>query len=91
MVAFLLTVVVIGALMYTGYRLNIYLYTCGAMGVAADRVQPVAGEFSVRPLREVEMEERDYGLRYARMGLLVIAVFLVLLVLGLVIAIFAIV
>jgi hypothetical protein len=37
------------------------------------------------------MEERDYGLRYARMGLLVIAVFLVLLVLGLVIAIFAIV
>jgi len=39
----------------------------------------------------VEMEERDYGLRYARVGLLIIAVFMVMLVLGLVAAIFSVV
>jgi hypothetical protein len=90
MVAFLLTVVVIGALIYTGYRLNIYLYTCGAMEVTANQMQPVVGEtFGIRPLRAVEMEERDYGLRYARVGLLFIAAFLLVLVVGLVIAIFA--
>jgi hypothetical protein len=91
MIAFLLTVVVIGALVYSGYRLNIYLYTYGAMGAASDQVQPVGAEFGVRPLRAGEMEERDYGLRYARTGLLIIAVCLVLLVLGLIVAIFAIV
>lgn len=92
MIAFLLTVIIIGSLMYTGYRLTIYLYTCGAMEVTASQVQPVVGEsFGIRPLREAEMEERDYGLRYARVGLLIIATFLLVLVVGMVVAIFAII
>lgn len=91
MIAFLLTVLVIGALMYTGYRLNIYLYTCGAMDITASQVQPAAvGEpFGVRPLRDVQMEERDYGLRYARVGILIIVAFLLVLVVGMVAALFA--
>lgn len=92
MVAFLLTVVVIGALIYSGYRFSMSLYTRGAMEVNSSQVQSVGGEtFAVRPLRDVEMEERDYGLRYARVGLLIIAVFMVMLVLGLVAAIFSVV
>jgi hypothetical protein len=92
MIAFLLTVVIIGTLIYVGYRLNIYLYTCGAMGVTGHQMQPAVGEtFGIRPLRAVEMEERDYGLRYARIGLMFIAVFLLVLVIGMVIAIFAVI
>lgn len=90
MIAFLLTVLVIGALMYAGYRLTIYLYTCGAMDISTNQVQPVVGEsFGIRPLRSVEMEERDYGLRYARVGILIIVAFLLVLVVGIVAALLA--
>jgi hypothetical protein len=92
MVAFLLTVVVIGALIYSGYRFSMGLYARGAMEVSSSQAQSAGGEtFAVRPLRDVEMEERDYGLRYARVGLLIIAIFMVMLVLGLVAAIFSVV
>ncbi|HLG78640.1 MAG TPA: hypothetical protein VKX46_19665 [Ktedonobacteraceae bacterium] len=92
MIAFLLTAVVIGALMYRGYRFSMGLYARGAMEASSSQVQSVGGEtFAVRPLREVEMEERDYGLRYARVGLLIMAIFMVILVLGLVAAIFSVI
>lgn len=92
MVAFLLTVVVIGALIYSGYRFSMNLYTRGAVEFSSSQVQPVVGEpFAVRPLRDVEMEERDYGLRYARVGILIIAVFMIMLIIVLVATIFAVV
>jgi hypothetical protein len=92
MITFLLTAIVMSALTFSGYRLNMYLYTRGAVGGSSSSAQSVAMDgFSVRPVRDVEMEERDYGLRYARIGLLIIASFLVILVVGLVAAIFAVV
>ena len=92
MVAFLLTGIVIGVLIYSGYRLSMSLYVRGALEVGSSQLQPGVGEpFAVRPLRDVEMEERDYGLRYARVGLLIIAVFMVMLLLGLVAAIFSVI
>jgi len=92
MVAFLLTGIVISTLIYGGYRFSMNLYTRGAVDLSSSQVQPFVGEsFAVRPLRDVEMEERDYGLRYARVGLLIIAVFMIMLVLGLVAAIFSVI
>lgn len=91
MVAFLLTIGVISALVCTGYRLNLYLYTRGAMGATSHPIQPIVAEFHARAVREGEMGERDYGLRYARTGLLFIGVCLALLVLGLIIAIIVII
>lgn len=94
MFAFLLTVVVLSVLIVTGYRVNMYLYAQGAVGGSSRQTQLVEIEdefFSVRPLRDVEMEERDYGLRYARVGLLLIALLMVVLVVGLAAAIFSVV
>jgi hypothetical protein len=90
MIAFLLTMTVLGALIFAGYRSSKYLYLRGAMEVNSDSAQSIAVEsFSVRPVRAAEMEERDYGLRYARVGLIVIGIVMLLLVLGLLFAIFA--
>jgi hypothetical protein len=90
MFAFLLTVIVLSVLIFTGYRLNMYLYAQGVVGGSSRQMQSVGGEsFLVRPVRAAEMEERDYGLRYARVGLLILASFLVVLVIGLIAVIFS--
>ena len=88
--AFLLTVAVLSMLIFAGYRLNRYLYTQGAVGSSRRHLQTVGEEsLPFRPVRAAQMEERDYGLRYARMGLLILASFLALLVVGLVVALFS--
>jgi hypothetical protein len=87
MLIFLLVVVGLGALMFAGYRLNMYLYTQGAMGTSS-RMQPAFQDASpVEPVREV-MESQDYGLRYARVGLLLIVGFLIIMAVALVTTLF---
>lgn len=93
MVTFLLTVAVLSALIVAGYRLNMYLYAQGAVGGntrAIGSMQSVVVEsFPMQPVREAILRERDYGLRYARVGLLMIAVLLIALAVSLVVALFA--
>ena len=90
MVAFLPTMTVLGALIFIGCRVSMYLRRQGVMEVSSSSAQSGAiGGFLTRPVREAEMEERDYGLRYARVGILVVASMMILLALGLLIAIFA--
>lgn len=90
MVTFLLSAVVLGTLIFTGYRFNMYLYAQGALGASSNQMQSVGVEsFPVRPMQDVAMEVRDYGLRYARVGLLIIAGSVVVLVIGMIAAIFA--
>src|SRR5579875_532344 len=81
MFALLSTLIVLGALSFFGYRVTMYLYSQGVVGVGSRQVQYAEADFSlVQPAREVALEERDYGLRYARVGLLVIASIVVILV-----------
>ena len=87
MATFLLTVTVLGVSIYAGYRLNMYLFTRGAVGASLHQVQPAGG--AVHPARGVPVVERDYGLRYARTGILILAVVTMLVAFGLVIAILA--
>lgn len=89
MAAFLLTVAVLSTLIFAGYRLNMYLYAQGAVGDIRHLQTAGTESLPFRPVRAAQMEERDYGLRYARVGLLILAFFLVLLVVGLVVALFA--
>lgn len=89
MVAFLFSAVVLGTLIFAGYRFNMYLYAQGALGARSHQMQSVGVEsFSARPMQDVAMEVRDYGLRYARVGLLIIAGSVVVLVIGMVAALF---
>lgn len=90
MAPFLLTLTVLGASIYAGYRLNMYLFTRGAVGASLHQVQ-FAGEESspVRPPRNGAMVERDYSVRYARTGILILACATVLVAFGLMVAIFA--
>lgn len=89
-VTFLLTVTVLSASIYAGYRFNMYLYARGAVGSGSRQMRSIVSEpFPVSPVRKVAvMEERDYGLRYARIGILVIGSLAVALVVGLILAIF---
>lgn len=92
MVTFLLTTAVIMASMVIGYRLNMYLYVRGAVG-GKDRtlnsLQPVIVEsFPTQPVREVVMRERDYGLRYARVGILIIVALVLMLAVGMAVTLF---
>ena len=89
MVTFLLSAVVLGLLIFAGYRFNMYLYAQGALGASSRQMQSIGVEsFPVQPMRDVAMEVRDYGLRYARVGLLVIAGSVVVLVIGMIAALF---
>lgn len=87
MATFLLTVTVLGISIYAGYRLNMYLFTRGAVGASLHQVQPAGGP--AHSSRGVPVVERDYGLRYARTGILILALVVALLASGLVVAILA--
>ncbi len=92
MLAFLSTVIVLGALIFVGYCLNMYLYSQGAVGVSSRQMEYAVVESApIGPMRDVATEERDYGLRYARVGLLIVACFAVLLVFSLVAVILSVV
>ncbi|MEO7020558.1 MAG: hypothetical protein ABI234_10445 [Ktedonobacteraceae bacterium] len=84
MVTFLLTVVVLSAFIIAGYCLSMYLYTRGVVGA---NMQSVKDEpLLMQSVSEMDQRERDYGLRYARAGILLIAGILVALVVSLIVA-----
>ena len=88
MTTFLLTMIVLGMLSFVGYRINMYLYTQGAVRVGARTLQSIVVDMPMQPVYEAGLKEQDYGLRYARTGILLIAAFLVLIVAGMLIVLF---
>ena len=88
--AFALTIGVLSALISGGYALNMYLYAHGVGKSSSPDLQAVGAESgTLRPVRAAYLEARDAGLRYARVGILVFAFCPVVLVVGLIAAIFA--
>lgn len=90
--AFALTIGVLSALISGGYALNMYLYAHGGDKSSSPDLQAVGAESSPLrpvPVRAAYLDARDAGLRYARVGILVCAFCLVVLVVGLIAAIFA--
>lgn len=82
MLTFLLTIAVLGVASCAGYRLNMYLYASGALGGRARRTQPVESE--PYPLSRSQDIPLDYGLHYARAGLLIFAILTSVIVVGLI-------
>lgn len=90
MLTSLLTIVMLIAAIYAGHRFNMYLYARGAVGGHARRIHQsvseesyTAGQSHATSLIQV----RDYGLHYARTGILVFAAIALLLVFSIVILI----
>lgn len=85
----LTTIATLIASMYAGHRFNMYLYARGAVGGRARRLQPVAREsHAVRQSGDGSLlQVRDYGLHYARTGILIFAIVVLVLVFGVVILI----
>jgi hypothetical protein len=82
MLTFLVTIVVLSASIYAGYRFNMYLYAHRALGANSRRMAPGrrASYPARQPRNDALIEMQDYGLRYARTGILIFAVLTLLLV-----------
>jgi hypothetical protein len=93
MIIFLLTVVVLSAFIIAGYRLSMYLYARGVVGInprAEQHMQSVRDDLPImQAMYEMDQQERHYGLRYARVGILLIAGIVVALLISLIIALSA--
>ena len=83
MLTFLVTIAVLIASICAGYRFNMRLYANGALG-ENPRGMSTAGDESYPVLRNRDaslVRVRDYGLHYARTGILVLAVLVAVIVL----------
>lgn len=87
MIAFLLTMVVLGGCMFAGLCGSLYLR--GVIGTSSQMQPATVESLSLQAVRAAEMEERDYGVRYARVGIAIVACVMLLLMLGVLFAIFA--
>jgi hypothetical protein len=80
--ASLVAIALILAAMCGGYRYSMHLYMCGAL---KGRTRHLSTPARVRLARDEDeaslIQVRDYGLRYARTGILVLAILLAALVL----------
>ena len=82
----LLTILMLFASMYAGHRFNMYLYARGAVG--RHRQHMMRESHALRQVREGSLVQvRDYGLSYARTGILIFAIVLLALVFSVVILI----
>lgn len=87
MLIFLLTVVVLSALIIAGYCLNMYLYTRGAVGFGTRALRRIRStQDDLQTVYDIDQQERDYGLRYARIGILLIVGILLAVVISLIVA-----
>jgi len=86
MFASVVTIAMLIALACAGYRLNMYLYTRGALGVHARQMSSLEREsHSMRRKHEASLVQvRDYGLHYARTGILLFVILVTTLLLVLV-------
>mgnify|MGYP001377415673 CR=1 FL=1 len=82
---FVLAMLGVSALIYAGHRFNMYLFAQGAVAASSRDIEEA---LPVREVREV-MEIEDYGMRSVRVGLLICTGFVVLMLLVLVAALFA--
>lgn len=83
MLTFLLTITVCSVLIFVGYRVSMFLYMHGAVGVSPHQMSKEA--YSLREARDASLiRVRDYSLRY---GLLIFAVLMLVIVIGLVVLI----
>ena len=89
MLTSLVTIAALIASIYAGHRFNMYLYARGAVGGHAREISSVGEEsYAVHRSHEASLiQVRDYGLQYARTGILVFAAIALLLVMGIVILI----
>lgn len=83
MATFLSTVAVLSALIAGGYSLNMYLFTQGSAGVRARALRRVRYLKSEPDVYDGGRWEKDYGLRYARTGILLIVGILLAMMLAL--------
>ncbi len=68
----LFSVVTVGILLYVGYRISLYLYSHGAVVSQVSSLRMNQEAVQIHPGQELSMEARDYGLRYARVGLMIV-------------------
>jgi hypothetical protein len=75
--------------MYAGHRFNMYLYARGVVGGHARSMQSIVEESQIVHQSQdgALIQVRDYGLHYARLGILIFAIVTIVLVLGIVILI----
>ncbi len=82
MLTFLLTLAVLSVAIYKGYRFSMSLYARGAMGMPEQQL-PRFGE-DVQPVQQKQgtslMLIQDYAMRYARVGLFLLAGLVLLIV-----------
>lgn len=88
MVTFLLTIAVLGILIFAGCRLNMYLYTRGVVGANSRTIRQMQSVESFS-MYEGDFQGRDYGLRYARTGILMIAAVITVLSISLIVLLLA--
>ena len=93
MVTFLFTVAVLSAFIFVGYALNMYLYAQGVIRVRSRAFRQMSSFRSealpVQSAYEMEHREMDYGLRYARVGILLILGIVAFLMISLIVALSA--
>ena len=89
MLTFSVTIAVLIASIYAGHRFNMYLYARGAVGGHTREIASVGEEsYAVRRSHEASLiQVQDYGLHYARTGILIFAAIALLLVVSIVILI----
>lgn len=94
MITFLLSMIVLAALVFTGYRVNMYLYSQGVVGTSSQVVNGKALSLEELPMKigqKMAMRERDDSLRFARLYLVLImglAAVLVIIALGVLSSVF---
>ena len=90
-ITFLIAIVGLSALIYAGMRFNMYLYLRNALGPDTHVQSVVGGEtFPIQPARDVsELQERNYGLRYARITFLFIIGVIVTIMISLIVSLFS--
>ena len=84
MLTFLLTIVVLSALIYTGYRLTMYLYSQGVVGTRSRTMRPTEStnmeSFSIEALQRMSTRERDEVFHPLRVAIVLFVGLVVLLV-----------
>lgn len=90
MVALVLTIVVLSVLILVGYRLSMYLHAQGVVGVNTRAEQRVSsGQNTSSLVYDINERKRHYSPHYARTGILLTAGILAIVVLGLIVALSA--
>lgn len=86
MLAFLITAIVIGGVIFYAFRFSMHLYTRGAFAQPSPSVSSIVERLPIVPVVEYSEIEQDYGMRYARSALLLIVGIASVVVVGVIVA-----